>query len=511
MPASIEVREARILVVDDVDADARLVQALLGAAGFTSVSTLTDPRLACDRHRRDRYDLVILDLLMPHMDGFAVLEALARIEPECPVPVIVITAEPDLLRRALEAGARDFVGKPLSAIELLPRVRNAIQLGALMREAHARKVALERTLSERTADLEEAQDKYRALVEQSIAGIYIIDDGRWEYLNPRLCEMLGYRDEELIGTDSINLVVEEDHARLLDNRRRAFAGDREALKGIFRMRRRDGAVLTVSFEARLIELHGRTVIFGVATDETERTHAQLQLEAAYVRLRALSDRVLAVQEEERRRISRELHDDIGQSLVALDIGLHRLAPHVAASRRAALDECIEVAGAVREKLREISLDLHPPHLDQLGLQDALRWLVSRHRDLTGLGIECRFAAVESLRIAPAIEAACYRICQEALSNATRHSSARHIEVELTVRNGQLVAAVADDGNGFDPGAQREALLTTGRMGLVSMAERARLAGGRFELTTVAGAGTRVSATFPIDACAAQSAAPRERV
>jgi PAS domain S-box-containing protein len=511
MPASLDVLDARILVVDDLEADARLVEALLGGAGFTRVSTVTDPRLACGLHGRERFDLVILDLLMPHMDGFAVLEGLSRIEPECPAPVIVITAEPDLMRRALEAGARDFVGKPLSAIELLPRVRNAIQLGALLREAHARKVALEHTLHERTADLEEAQERYRALVEQSIAGIYIVDDGRWGYLNPRLCEMLGYRLEELIGTESINLVLEEDRARLLDNRRGAFAGAREALKGIFRMRRRDGATVTLSFESRQIEMRGRTVIFGVATDETERTHAQLELEAAYLRLRALSDRVLTVQEEERRRISRELHDDIGQSLVALDIGLHRLAPHVVPSQRAVLDECIEVAGAVREKLREISVDLHPPHLDQLGLQDALRWLVSRHRGLTGIGIQCRFGGVESLRIPPMVEAACYRICQEALSNATRHASPRNIDVELTVRNGQLLALVADDGRGFDQAAQREDLITTGRMGLVSMAERARLAGGRFELTTSPGAGTRVSAVFPIDARATESAPPRERV
>jgi len=241
----------------------------------------------------------------------------------------------------------------------------------------------------------------------------------------------------------------------------------------------------------------------------KRAHDALQ--RANQELRILSDRVLEVQAEERRRISRELHDDIGQSLVALDIGLHRLQPHVAAPRRAILDECIGVAANVREKLREISVDLHPPHLDQLGLRDALAWLVSRHAELTGFAIECRFAGVDDLEIPLAVEAACYRICQEALSNATRHARARRITVDLEARHGQLVARVADDGSGFDRAAQQEAFLTSASMGLISMEERARLAGGRFDVRTAPGAGTCVSAVFPIDARAAESPASRQRV
>ena len=129
----------------------------------------------------------------------------------------------------------------------------------------------------------------------------------------------------------------------------------------------------------------------------------------------------------------------------------------------------------------------------------------------GIEIACRVEGVENLRVSPTIEAACYRICQEALSNATRHASARNIRVELKVCDGQLLAHVADDGHGFDQGVQRQELITTGKLGLVSMAERARLAGGRFELKTSPGSGTRVSAAFPIDARAAESTPPRERV
>ena len=473
MPGAIDVRDARILVVDDLESDARLVEAMLVGSGFSCVTTTTDAARVVELHRENRYDLIILDVLMPGMDGFQVLDAIAAVEPQRPLPVIVSTAEPDHMKRALEAGARDFVGKPVRLVELLPRVRNAL----------------------------EAEGRYRALVEQSLAGIYIVEDGCWVYANPRLCEWLGYRFEEMRGRPSIDFIVEEDRARLVENRRRAFEGDRTALKGDFRMLRRDGGIINMSFESRLIEQAGRVVIFGVAQDITDRERAQVELRRALQRLRTLSNRVLAIQEEERRHIARELHDDVGQLLVALDIGLHRLAPHVAGTHELLVSECIKVAAGIREKLREISVELHPPHLDQLGLQDALRWLVSRHRQMTGIDIECNFRDVDGMLLPPLVESACYRICQEALSNATRHAKAHKITVELALRHGRLVIRIADDGVGFDQDAQRAGLITSGSMGLVSMEERTRLAGGRFEMKSAPGAGTCISAVFPMDGLA----------
>jgi PAS domain S-box-containing protein len=635
MTASAALLDARILVVDDLDADARLVEAMLQGAGFRSITTINDPFAAAELHRTRGFDLVILDVLMPGMDGFEVMAKLQAQGVDPPVPVIVVTAEPEHIKRALDQGARDFIGKPLRMAELVSRTRNALELGFLLKDAKARGRLLERTLHERTADLEDAEGRYRALVEQSIAGIYIVEDGRFTYANPRLCEWLGYTAEELRCIPTIDLVVEEDRERLIANRAKRDVGDAGGmLVATYRMLRRDGRVLHLSYDARLMELRGRRVIFGIAQDVTERERsrqllqeaeshyralveqsivgiylmdrdsliyanprmceilgytfaemanlnlrdlvipqdhatldaiaarrragdsssialqvsarrkdakvvhlgvetkvidlagrraaigvvqdvtvskrAQDELRAANQRLRTLSDRVLAVQEEERRHISRELHDDVGQSIVALGIGLHRLEAFVDPSRRALLAECIDVADAVRERIREISVELHPPHLDQLGLQDALRWLVNRHRDITGMDVACRFSGVEELRIPPVIEAACYRICQEALNNATRHASPRSVTVELSAANGRLVVRVSDDGVGFDQAEQRVRLVTSGNLGLISMEERARLAGGKLELRSAPHAGTCVSALFPIDA-RAESSTSREHV
>jgi signal transduction histidine kinase len=148
-------------------------------------------------------------------------------------------------------------------------------------------------------------------------------------------------------------------------------------------------------------------------------------------------------------------------------------------------------------LRELYLELHPPQLDQLGLQAALRWLVNRQRGMTGLAIDCRVKGVEDGDIPAAVASACYRICQEALNNATRHAQARHIGVELESRQGSLELSIGDDGVGFDELTKREGMLK-GSLGLISMEERALLAGGRLELRTAPGAGTRVVAHFALD-------------
>jgi PAS domain S-box-containing protein len=491
-----EVQQARILVVDDVPADARLAVALLEAAGYVNIASVGDAASALQAHCREPFDLILLDLLMPGMDGLQLLERLGAGEVPCPVAAIVMTSAHDLASRALEAGARDFMPKPVSAVELVPRVRNTLQLEFLLRGAQS--------------ELADAQHRYRALVEQSIAGIYIIENDRYTYANPRMCELLGHSADELVGKPTLDTVAQEDRPRALANRARRLT-DPSSLVATYRMIRKDGTEVVLSFDGRLIDMKGRRVVFGVALDVTQSRRAEEALQAANRRLRTLSDRVLSVQEEERRRISRELHDDVGQSMVALDIGLHRLAAHVPASKRPLLEECAAVAAAIQEKLREISLELHPPHLDQLGLQDALRWLAGRQAAATGIAIECRFDAPQWPAMAPQVEEACYRICQEALGNAVRHACASLVTVELALEGGEITVSVSDDGVGFDQAQQRETQARSGSLGLISMEERARLAGGRLVVRSARGGGTCVAAIFPAAARELGSNVARLRV
>lgn len=215
----------------------------------------------------------------------------------------------------------------------------------------------------------------------------------------------------------------------------------------------------------------------------------------------LSARVLTIQEEERRHISRDLHDDIGQSMAALKFALHRLAPMVSAEGKAGMADCIGMADATLERVRQLAHDMHPPQLDELGLEAALRGLVEAQREATGLGIKCHFNGMLGRRFAPAMESACYRITQEALGNATRHAEASSILVAVEASAQALTLMIRDDGRGFDA----RAVTGTARassLGLISMEERSKLAGGRLTVTSAPGQGTIVRATFAVRAQAA---------
>jgi DNA-binding NtrC family response regulator len=174
-----EIRAGRILIVDDQEADVRLLERALGEAGFTGVSSTVLATEVCDLHRANRYDLILLDLLMPGMDGFQVMKGLKTIETDGWLPVLVITAEPGHKLRALQAGARDFVSKPLDLAEVVARVHNLLEVRLLLRETRrlyeqvvadqAAQQVLEGALRESKADAERAEVEHqRALARAAL-------------------------------------------------------------------------------------------------------------------------------------------------------------------------------------------------------------------------------------------------------------------------------------------------------------------------------------------------------
>jgi adenylate cyclase len=126
-----DVLGAKVLIVDDQQANVRLLERMLRGAGYGSVASTTDPRLVCELHGKNRYDLILLDLLMPGLDGFRVLEGLKEVEKDGYLSVLVMTAHPGNKRRAMEGGAKDFISKPFNAIEVLTRVYNLLELRLL--------------------------------------------------------------------------------------------------------------------------------------------------------------------------------------------------------------------------------------------------------------------------------------------------------------------------------------------------------------------------------------------
>ena len=221
--------------------------------------------------------------------------------------------------------------------------------------------------------------------------------------------------------------------------------------------------------------------------------AQLQqsednLRASQERYRSLSRHLLEQQEHERAALARELHDQLGQSLVAISLNLQAIEGELSPDARARVPESTQIIKKMFEQVRTLAFELRPSILDEFGLVEALRNLVTRHGERAG--VRASFTATPTDARAPVeIETACFRIVQEALSNVARHAGARHVEVTLTVQDVALEVTVRDDGVGFN--VER---LGTG-LGLMGMSERAELAGGRADVDSAPGAGTTLRARF----------------
>jgi signal transduction histidine kinase len=222
-----------------------------------------------------------------------------------------------------------------------------------------------------------------------------------------------------------------------------------------------------------------------------------QVRAARERLQILSQRMMEVQEAERRHIARELHDEIGQVLTAVKVNLEamqRLRGKGPLSVR--VGDSIGIVERAIQEVRNLSLDLRPSVLDDLGLVAALRWQADRQAQRGGIVVQF-VADPPELRAPPDIETACFRVAQEALTNVVRHAQARQIRVEVRHRGADLELLIQDDGVGFDLAAARERASREASFGLLGMEERVQLAGGQIVIESAPGRGTTIRVRFPL--------------
>jgi PAS domain S-box-containing protein len=203
MIAESEVLNARILIVDDQETNVSLLRQVLSEAGYSCIASTTNPHEVCALHREHSYDLILLDLQMPGMDGFQVMEGLKTSETDAYLPVLVITAQPGHRVRALLAGARDFVSKPFDLVEVKTRIHNMLEVRLLYRKLENYIKGLEKTVRERTAELRESEARYRSLTELASDWYWEQDQhGAFTKVSGPVLEMLGLRVPTLTGDAS---------------------------------------------------------------------------------------------------------------------------------------------------------------------------------------------------------------------------------------------------------------------------------------------------------------------
>jgi PAS domain S-box-containing protein len=198
-----EILAARILLVDDQASNIALLTQLLEGAGYSHVTSTMEPKNVGPLHRLNRYDLILLDLQMPEMDGFQVMEVLKTSGTDSYLPVIVLTAQPAHKLRALQAGAKDFISKPIDLVEVKTRVYNMLEVRMLYRRLESANAVLEETVRVRTAELRESEACYRSLTELSTDWYWEQDEkGRFTKVSGPVLQMLGFKGESLEDSGS---------------------------------------------------------------------------------------------------------------------------------------------------------------------------------------------------------------------------------------------------------------------------------------------------------------------
>ncbi len=193
---------AKILIVDDQESNVSLLEQLMSDAGYTGVTSTMKPQEVCELHRKNAYDLILLDLQMPGMDGFQVIEALKSNDADDYLPVLVITAQPGHKLRALLAGAKDFISKPFDLVEVKTRIHNMLEVRLLYKKLNNYNKLLEQTVLERTAELRESEARYRSLTELASDWYWEQDEhGTFTKVSGPVLEMLGIRVNALSGND----------------------------------------------------------------------------------------------------------------------------------------------------------------------------------------------------------------------------------------------------------------------------------------------------------------------
>ena len=203
-----DILKAGILIVDDQNANIILLEQLLSETGYSNISSTTNPQEVCALHRKNCYDLILLDLQMPIMDGFQVMEGLKTSDVDDYLPVLVLTAQPGHKLRALHAGAKDFISKPFDLLEVKTRIHNMLEVRLLYKKLENYNKVLEQMVQERTAELRESEARYRSLTELASDWYWEQDENmNFTKVSGPVLEMLGIQVGSLAGVSEDNKAI----------------------------------------------------------------------------------------------------------------------------------------------------------------------------------------------------------------------------------------------------------------------------------------------------------------
>lgn len=383
---------------------------------------------------------------------------------------------------------------------LLERVAELEQILGAIRHGEVDALVVKVPEGERVFVLQGAEHPYRVLVETINEGAAALDGkGTILYANTRFAQLVGAPLEKFIGTQLHKYVSPNEVPKL---QALLESGTRAGAKSEIELAPGAGQKRLIRLSLSPVKDSDLETVCAVATDLSELADASEALKASEEALRQLSTRLLELQDEERRRIARDLHDVTGQKLALQCIALSRmtrlLAPTANEETRESIAQCLELTNQISEEIRTLSYLLHPPLLDELGLPSAVKWYTQGFQKRTGIRVDVDVAK-DLPRLRADAEVALFRIVQESLTNVHRYSGSPSAYIHVRRENGHFKLEVGDFGKGMKmekANARGGALAPLG-VGIQGMRQRIRQLSGRLDIVSRLGKGTVVTATLPI--------------
>ncbi len=349
-------------------------------------------------------------------------------------------------------------------------------------------------------ELRESEAKFRKLVETVGCAIFIYRGTKISFVNQASEAIFGYKPEELVSRDFWEIIHPDNRDIARERGLARERGEKVSPRYELKIQRKNGETGWCDFTLSTIELEGKSAVLGIALDITENKRAESALAESERKFRELSSYLLTAQERERKRISFELHDELGQSLSVLKLKLRSIERGLGDHGTRLRSDDVNVfkdIDRIIESIRRLSRDLSPALLEDLGLSGALRWMVeefARHNN------NRVFFAIEEINDSLSSEAQIiiYRIFQEALTNIGKHADAEQIFVRAEVRNQNVSLVMEDDGKGYDVNGPLPENPDERGFGLAAMEERARMLGASLEVQSRPGHGTRIGLTVPVE-------------
>ena len=375
--------------------------------------------------------------------------------------------------------------------ELVARLSEAEETLRAVRSGEVDAIVVNGQGGEKVFTLQGADHTYRVFVERMNEGAAVLSsDHTVLHCNGRFARFLGGRLQSVIGSSMLDLVWSDDHPKLNALLRRAAERN---CRGEIRLQSRKGTCLSFHLSLNPLRLNNTRAVCLIASDLSEMKRAEQALRASSEQFRNLAAHLLSVREEERTRISREVHDELGQSLTAVKMDLAWLAGRLPQRNGEMLKRIRatgQLADSIIQSIRRISTELRPPVLD-LGLAAAVEWQVQEFQARSG--VQCKARLLIREVVTSNVSTAMFRIFQETLTNVGRHAKATRVEVVLQKQQDRLVLLIHDNGRGFD-------LVDTSlskSLGLLGMRERAAVLGGQVDISSTPGKGTTVAAWIPL--------------